>query len=91
MKNSLSRKAGVVAATAFGIILVSGSAGVPLFAQEAVPEGFKKGELAPEPSAEMIEAGKRVYFTKCVWCHGVDGAGDGPGADRLWPRPRNFN
>ena len=39
----------------------------------------------------MIEAGKRVYFTKCVWCHGVDGAGDGPGADRLWPRPRNFN
>jgi DMSO reductase family type II enzyme heme b subunit len=21
----------------------------------------------------------------------VDGAGDGPGADRLWPRPRNFN
>jgi mono/diheme cytochrome c family protein len=39
----------------------------------------------------MIEAGKRVYFTKCVWCHGVDGGGDGPGADRLWPRPRNFN
>ncbi len=56
-----------------------------------MPEGFKKGDLAPEPSAEMIEAGKRVYFTKCVWCHGVDGAGDGPGADRLWPRPRNFN
>jgi DMSO reductase family type II enzyme heme b subunit len=91
MMNSLYRKAGVVAATAFGIILVSGSAGVSLFAQDALPEGFKKGELAPEPSAEMIEAGKRVYFTKCVWCHGVDGAGDGPGADRLWPRPRNFN
>ncbi|WP_455388026.1 c-type cytochrome [Petrachloros mirabilis] len=91
MMNSLYRKAGVVAATAFGIILVSGSTGVSLFAQDALPEGFKKGELAPEPSAEMIEAGKRVYFTKCVWCHGVDGAGDGPGADRLWPRPRNFN
>jgi DMSO reductase family type II enzyme heme b subunit len=91
MMNSLYRKAGVVAATAFGIILVTGSTGVSLFAQDALPEGFKKGELAPEPSAEMIEAGKRVYFTKCVWCHGVDGAGDGPGADRLWPRPRNFN
>ncbi|MBM4134009.1 MAG: c-type cytochrome [Nitrospira sp.] len=73
--------------------MVSGSAGVSSFAQEGsgVPEGFKKGELAPLPSAEMIEAGKRVYFTKCVWCHGVDGAGDGPAADRLWPRPRNFN
>src|SRR5574342_477304 len=91
MMKSLSWKAGVVAATAFGVILVTGSTGVSLFAQEAVPEGFKKGELAPEPPAEMIEAGKRVYFTKCVWCHGVDGAGDGPGADRLWPRPRNFN
>jgi len=91
MKNSLGRKAGVVAITAFGFILASGSTGVSLFAQDAIPEGFKKGDLAPEPPAEMIEAGKRVYFTKCVWCHGVDGAGDGPGADRLWPRPRNFN
>lgn len=78
-------------AIAFGVVLMSGSAGVSLFAQEAVPEGFKTGELSPLPPAEMIEAGKRIYFTKCVWCHGVDGAGDGPAADRLWPRPRNFN
>ncbi len=91
MMNSLIRKAGVVAVGAFGVILASGGPVTSLYAQDALPEGFKKGELAPEPSAEMIEAGKRVYFTKCVWCHGVDGAGDGPGADRLWPRPRNFN
>lgn len=91
MKNSFSLKAGALLTTAFGIILVSGSTGALTFAADALPEGFKKGELAPEPAADMIEAGKRVYFTKCVWCHGVDGAGDGPGADRLWPRPRNFN
>jgi mono/diheme cytochrome c family protein len=91
MKNSLSLKVGVLLTTAFGIILVSGSAGGLTFAADALPAGFKKGDLAPEPSADMIEAGKRVYFTKCVWCHGVDGGGDGPGADRLWPRPRNFN
>ena len=60
-------------------------------AQEDVPEGFKSQGLPAQHPAEQIEAGKRVYFTKCVWCHGVDGAGDGPGADRLWPRPRNFN
>ena len=90
MMNSVTRKAGIGAVTAFGVILIAGNAGVAL-AQGGLPEGFKKGDLAPEPSAEMIEAGKRVYFTKCVWCHGVDGAGDGPGADRLWPRPRNFN
>lgn len=89
--NCVTRKAGVIAITAFGIVLSAGSTGTSVFAQSDVPEGFKTGNLSPEPSAEMIEAGKRVYFTKCVWCHGVEGAGDGPGADRLWPRPRNFN
>ncbi|OGW64277.1 MAG: hypothetical protein A3H49_05680 [Nitrospirae bacterium RIFCSPLOWO2_02_FULL_62_14] len=90
----LTSKAVLILAAAFAVTMVSGSAGVSIFAQEGgsgLPAGFKKGELAPLPSAEMIEAGKRVYFTKCVWCHGVDGAGDGPAADRLWPRPRNFN
>jgi mono/diheme cytochrome c family protein len=91
MKNSLRLKAGAFLTTAFGVILVSGITAGLTFAAETLPAGFKKGDLAPEPSADMIEAGKRVYFTKCVWCHGVDGAGDGPGADRLWPRPRNFN
>lgn len=74
--------------------MVSGSASMPTFAQEdesGLPAGFKRAAPPPAPSAEIIEAGKRVYFTKCVWCHGVDGAGDGPAADRLWPRPRNFN
>ncbi len=93
MRHSWSKsRASVIGLAALGVFLVSGSAGVSIFAQEGgVAEGFKKEELSPLPSAEMIEAGKRVYFTKCVWCHGVDGAGDGPGADRLWPRPRNFN
>ncbi len=91
MNNSSSLKAGRLLTAAFGVVLIAGSTGGFAFAEEALPEGFKKGELAPEPAAEMIEAGKRVYFTKCVWCHGVDGVGDGPSADRLWPRPRNFN
>jgi mono/diheme cytochrome c family protein len=78
-----------------GIALISGSTAVWTFAEEGAtdgsPEGFKKSEMPPMPAAEDIEAGKRVYFTKCVWCHGVEGSGDGPAADRLWPRPRNFN
>ena len=59
--------------------------------EEDGAEGFMTGKLPAPFPAEKIEAGKRVYFTKCVWCHGVNGAGDGPAADRLWPRPRNFN
>jgi mono/diheme cytochrome c family protein len=80
---------------AVGISMISGSAVVWTYAQESggsgLPEGFKKSDMPAMPMAQDIEAGKRVYFTKCVWCHGVDGAGDGPSADRLWPRPRNFN
>src|SRR3990167_7752611 len=91
MNTSMGKKAGIVLASAFGLALFSAGPLVLTASAEDIPQGFKKGELAPEPPADMIEAGKRVYFTKCVWCHGVDGAGDGPGADRLWPRPRNFN
>lgn len=80
---------------ALGAVIISGSTANWSYAQEEeegedVPEGFKAMGLPAAPPADMIEAGKRVYFTKCVWCHGVDGAGNGPAADRLWPRPRNF-
>ena len=76
-----------------GVSVVLLGLGLPLssVAQEDLPEGFKQQGLPTPQPAEQIEAGKRVYFTKCVWCHGVEGAGDGPGAVRLWPRPRNFN
>ncbi len=74
---------------ALGVLMVGMGFSSPSFAQDA--EGFKAEKLPAPPPAEQIEAGKRVYFTKCVWCHGVEGSGDGPGADRLWPRPRNFN
>ena len=41
----------------------------------------------PEPvQKDRLELGKKVYFKRCVWCHGVDGGGDGPSADRLFTR-----
>ncbi|QPJ65435.1 MAG: c-type cytochrome [Candidatus Nitrohelix vancouverensis] len=39
---------------------------------------------------DVLEQGKKIYFKRCVWCHGVEGGGDGPAADRLFTRPRNF-
>ena len=75
----------------FSLCLLFGGFSTGVWAQDDIPEGFKAEAASAQHPAEQIEAGKRVYFTKCVWCHGVDGAGDGPGADRLWPRPRNFN
>ncbi len=60
----------------------------PAVAQEIPPPG----KYTPKKdSPQDIEAGKAVYFRKCVWCHGPDGAGDGPSAIRLATKPRNFN
>ena len=39
----------------------------------AVPDAVKQ---------DLLEKGKKVYFKRCVWCHGIEGAGDGPSAQR---------
>ena len=92
MHNERSRTlANAVGVAALSLSFLIGGLSTGVWAQDDIPEGFKAESASAQHPAEQIEAGKRVYFTKCVWCHGVDGAGDGPGADRLWPRPRNFN
>ena len=65
-----------------GVMLMALSLPATLFAQEAQPPDAVKTDL--------LEKGKQVYFKRCVWCHGVEGGGDGPSADRLFTRPRNF-
>ncbi len=40
--------------------------------------------------AQDTTRGKAVYVKWCAGCHGDDGAGDGPAAAYMLPRPRNF-
>lgn len=40
----------------------------------------------PDPAADA----RKLFATKCVVCHGDHGAGDGPGAAALTPKPRAF-
>lgn len=40
--------------------------------------------------ARAAEDGRTIYLEHCVWCHGEDGRGDGPSADGMLPRPRDF-
>jgi len=37
-----------------------------------------------------IEGGYALYRKHCLHCHGVSGDGNGPTADFLWPRPRDY-
>ena len=43
----------------------------------------------PAPADPMADA-KAVFKMKCVVCHGDHGAGDGPGAAAIVPKPRAF-
>lgn len=66
-------------------------------------EGEEHGEeaAAPERGAEMAAAGAATeavafdaagaFQTVCTTCHGVAGAGDGPGSAALEPKPAAFN
>src|SRR5437870_980882 len=40
--------------------------------------------------AQDTTAGKKVYVKWCAGCHGETGAGDGPAAHYMSPRPRDF-
>jgi len=76
----------------FVIALLMGF-GFVTFSREAGAQGIPlPGAYKPSvPTPADIEAGKAVYFRKCVWCHGPDGSGNGASTKRLPTKPRNFN
>lgn len=51
---------------------------------------FLLASFALPALADDIERGKAIYDGRCWWCHGAEGAGDGPAAERLNPPPRDF-
>jgi len=47
-----------------------------------------KPETGP-PAGQLSEA-QRMFQTVCATCHGIDGTGNGPAAESLTPKPRNY-
>jgi mono/diheme cytochrome c family protein len=41
--------------------------------------------------AAAIDAGKKVFTTTCIACHGPAGKGDGPAAGALFPPPKDLS
>lgn len=49
------------------------------------------GFLAAQNEVEdLLKKGKKVYLNSCAVCHGINGKGDGPVAQNLQVKPRNF-
>ena len=48
------------------------------------------GEYPALPASVDLERGRALYEENCASCHGARGAGDGPAAGTLVPRPANL-
>jgi len=62
--------------------------------QETPPASERALAAAPAPAATAASNAKSdartMFRARCVVCHGEKGAGDGPGAAALTPKPRNY-
>src|SRR5579883_2245883 len=69
---------------------VSGPAAPATFTGPALAAttDYPKDPLQPTP--DNLAKGKEIYTANCAPCHGVSGAGDGPAAPSLNPKPADF-
>lgn len=70
--------------------LSAGVFALALTALAAAP-GCSKKESGGGAGAGAEQQATQIWNTRCVACHGARGAGDGPGAAALNPRPPNFH
>jgi mono/diheme cytochrome c family protein len=71
--------------------LASNQIKYPTFA--AVEPDAVKGENLSTPRlipAATLNVGHDTYVNYCMQCHGMDGKGNGPAAQGMYPPPRNF-
>ncbi|MBI1870316.1 MAG: c-type cytochrome [Chlamydiae bacterium] len=61
-----------------------------IFAQESERSGDPSPIEKPVPTQEAFVKGKALFGKQCAVCHGPQGAGDGPAAYLLYPKPRDF-
>jgi mono/diheme cytochrome c family protein len=48
------------------------------------------GKPMPKATPEFVEEGRAIYVRRCSFCHGLLGDGEGPAAQYMDPRPRDF-
>jgi DMSO reductase family type II enzyme heme b subunit len=67
------------------LVLLLLAAGADVALAKAVPSGPR-----PEATEGLIAEGQGIYFRRCSFCHGLLGDGEGPAAEFMDPRPRDF-
>ena len=62
----------------------------PYVMQNGVPSEYSSLSKPLTASADNMKAGRELFATRCVPCHGSSGHGDGPAAMSLIPRPSDM-
>jgi mono/diheme cytochrome c family protein len=71
------------------VVLVAGAAiAVPPLVSDAYPTTYQRPDIAYQASS--IAEGQALFAQHCAVCHGPRGAGDGPAAATLQPRPADL-
>src|SRR5260221_7909146 len=52
---------------------------------------FTAGACNSKPKRKIPPESKEIFDTRCMNCHGQYGRGDGPQAQSLNPKPRNYS
>jgi mono/diheme cytochrome c family protein len=87
------RALGAVALVFLGVSACGGESEPPATAPAPAPAAAPAAEPAAAPAAGSEGAraeAEQIFKTRCVTCHGPEGAGDGPASAGLTPPPRNF-
>jgi mono/diheme cytochrome c family protein len=87
----MSKSALIITVSALALCACKNDPPAPAAQATALAPAPAPASAAPAATANNAEAAARkVFKTKCVVCHGDHGAGDGPGAAALNPKPRAF-
>jgi mono/diheme cytochrome c family protein len=90
MIDRAARRAPAAAALILALVCACGSGEAPEAPEPAPAPDPPTAEPAPEPVAQGAPdpvRGELLYQTYCASCHGPRGAGDGPAAVALDPKP----
>lgn len=69
--------------------MLAGTCAAALFLCWGLTLALAKPDVSPRPAPDP-KLGEVVYQESCARCHGPAGAGDGPDAKRMEPKPRNL-